>query len=137
MAGGVESSNGERPLAPSQYFARLTQRLVAAVTAPTSEGVLYRPTCGCRPSGNAGPLATSLDGFPTISGDSAWTWEHLALTPRAGRRRETTASARWSTASIAAQMCGSRADVGKIVEDVTSMRALMAQANGRRGTPSI
>src|SRR6185295_10077523 len=53
-------SNGERPLAASQYFARLTQRLVAAVTAPTSEGVLYQADMRLRPSGNAGPLATSL-----------------------------------------------------------------------------
>ena len=34
-------SNGGKPLVAPQYFARLTQRLLAAVSAPTSEGVLY------------------------------------------------------------------------------------------------
>ena len=36
------ASDGKRPLAPSQYYTRLTQRLVAALSAPTAEGVAYR-----------------------------------------------------------------------------------------------
>ncbi len=60
-------STGDRPLAASQYFARLTQRLVAAVTAPTSEGVLYPADMRLSPSGNAGPLATSLRAFSRLS----------------------------------------------------------------------
>ena len=98
-AGGVDGSNGERPLATSQYFARLTQRLVAAVSAPTAEGVLYQADMRLRPSGNAGPLATNLTAFRQYQESSAWTWEHLALTRarvvdaddgfgRRGRRRD-------------------------------------------------
>src|SRR5690606_6160038 len=37
----AEESDGDRPLAPSHYYARMTQRLIAAVSAPTAEGVLY------------------------------------------------------------------------------------------------
>jgi glutamate-ammonia-ligase adenylyltransferase len=33
-----------------------------------------------RPSGRAGPLANSLEGFETYHAQSAWTWEHMALT---------------------------------------------------------
>lgn len=33
-----------------------------------------------RPSGNAGPLAVSLETFAQYQRKSAWTWEHLALT---------------------------------------------------------
>ena len=33
-----------------------------------------------RPSGNKGPVATSLASFRTYHRESAWTWEHLALT---------------------------------------------------------
>ena len=86
VADATTESDGEKPLAASQYFARLTQRLVAAVTAPTSEGVLYDADMRLRPSGNAGPLATSLAGFRVYQEESAWTWEHLALTPRARHR---------------------------------------------------
>src|SRR5690606_28131733 len=56
-------SDGERALATPHYFARLTQRLVAALSAPTAEGVLYEADMRLRPSGNAGPLATSLSSF--------------------------------------------------------------------------
>src|SRR5690606_6565201 len=59
VEGGAEESDGDKPLAVNQYFTRLTQRLVAAVTSPTSEGVLYEADMRLRPSGNAGPLATS------------------------------------------------------------------------------
>src|SRR3546814_9277363 len=33
-----------------------------------------------RPSGNAGPIATSLASFRRYYAEAAWTWEHLALT---------------------------------------------------------
>ena len=35
-------SSGVKPLAPSQYYARLTQRLISAFTAPTAEGIALR-----------------------------------------------------------------------------------------------
>ena len=59
----TRSSDGERPLYGSQYFARLTQRLINALTAPTNQGVLYPVDMRLRPSGRSGPLATQIDGF--------------------------------------------------------------------------
>ena len=72
-------STGDKPLTTNHYYTRLTQRLVAAIAAPTAEGVLYEADMRLRPSGNAGPLATSLSGFSAYHRDNAWTWEHLAL----------------------------------------------------------
>ncbi len=79
-AEGAEHSDGPRPLAPSQYYARLTQRLVAALSAPTGEGSLYEVDFRLRPSGNAGPLATHIRGFEAYQASEAWTWEQMALT---------------------------------------------------------
>lgn len=76
---GTEQSDGERPLTPSHYYARLMQRIVGALSSPTNEGTLYEVDMRLRPSGNKGPLATSLGAFETYQRDSAWTWEHLAL----------------------------------------------------------
>jgi glutamate-ammonia-ligase adenylyltransferase len=73
-------SDGERPLYAAEYYTRLTQRLVAALTAPTAEGTLYAVDLRLRPSGNKGPLATSLSAFTTYQESEAWTWEHMALT---------------------------------------------------------
>ncbi len=72
-------SDGERPLAPSQYFARLSQRLINALTAPTADGKLYEVDMRLRPSGNAGPIASHLSAFIGYHEEKAWTWEHMAL----------------------------------------------------------
>ncbi len=56
-------SNGERPLYGAQYFARLTQRLINALTAQTNYGALYSVDMRLRPSGRAGPLATQIESF--------------------------------------------------------------------------
>jgi glutamate-ammonia-ligase adenylyltransferase len=76
----IEASDGERPLHPTLYFARLCQRLLNAITAPTAEGTLYEVDMRLRPSGNKGPVATQLKGFIDYHHDEAWTWEHMALT---------------------------------------------------------
>ncbi len=73
-------SNGARPLVVSQYYARLSQRLINAFTVQTGEGTLYDVDMRLRPSGNAGPIASSLEAFDRYQSDSAWTWEHMALT---------------------------------------------------------
>ena len=77
---GVDASDGSRPLATRAYYARLTQALVTALSAPTAEGRLYEVDMRLRPSGRQGPVATSLEAFRAYQSDEAWTWEHLALT---------------------------------------------------------
>ncbi|MFC3165036.1 bifunctional [glutamine synthetase] adenylyltransferase/[glutamine synthetase]-adenylyl-L-tyrosine phosphorylase [Ciceribacter thiooxidans] len=73
-------SDGPKPLDPVRYFTRLTQRLIAALSAPTAEGVLYEVDMRLRPSGNKGPVATRLRAFEKYQKEEAWTWEHMALT---------------------------------------------------------
>jgi len=74
------ASDGARPLTGSHYFSRMTQRLISALSAPTSEGVLFDVDLRLRPSGRSGPVATHIDGFRTYQLKEAWTWEHMALT---------------------------------------------------------
>ena len=76
----VDRSDGARPLMAGQYYARLTQRLISALSAPTAEGSLYDVDMRLRPSGNSGPIATRISGFVDYQRDSAWVWEKLALT---------------------------------------------------------
>lgn len=123
-------SDGDKPLTTNHYYTRLTQRLVAAVTSPTAEGVLYEADMRLRPSGNAGPLATSLTGFRAYHRDNAWTWEHLALS----RARVIVADKAFAAevdTDIAEVMSRSR-DVAKTIDDVVSMRALMAKERPAR-----
>ncbi len=76
----VSATDGLKPLAPSQYYIRLTQRLVSALSAPTGEGTLYEVDFRLRPSGKAGPLATHIRAFEVYQATDSWTWEQMALT---------------------------------------------------------
>jgi [glutamine synthetase] adenylyltransferase / [glutamine synthetase]-adenylyl-L-tyrosine phosphorylase len=60
--------------------ARFVQRLVAALSAPTEEGMLYEVDLQLRPSGKAGPVAVRLSSFERYYREDAWTWEFMALT---------------------------------------------------------
>jgi len=75
-----DMSDGAKPLPVAQYYTRLTQRLIAALTSPTAEGVLYQADMRLRPSGNKGPVAVPFNAFSRYQRHDAWVWEHLALT---------------------------------------------------------
>lgn len=73
-------SDGAKPLDAQRYFTRFTQRLIAALAAPTAEGVVFEVDMRLRPSGNKGPVATRINAFAKYQAEEAWTWEHMALT---------------------------------------------------------
>ncbi len=65
--------------APENY-ARLAQRLNNWLTTRTSSGVLFETDLRLRPSGEAGLLVISIEAFAKYQEESAWPWEHQALT---------------------------------------------------------
>jgi glutamate-ammonia-ligase adenylyltransferase len=79
-AQGVAASDGPKPLSPSAYFARTSQRFISALTALTAEGRLYEVDMRLRPSGNQGPVAVRFDTFVDYHATQSWTWERMALT---------------------------------------------------------
>ena len=62
-----------------EVAARVVQRLIAILEAPTREGIAYRLDLRLRPSGNAGPLVASLAGFREYHRQSSAVWERQAL----------------------------------------------------------
>jgi glutamate-ammonia-ligase adenylyltransferase len=119
----AEESDGEKPLHVSVYYARLTQRLMAALSSPTAEGVLYEVDMRLRPSGNQGPVATHIDAFRKYQRTQAWTWEHMALT-----RARPVAGDETLMCEVAAEIDAVLAmprDADKIIGDVGEMRALI------------
>ncbi len=73
-------SSGPRQLAASEYYTRLTQSLVTALSSPMTRGVLYDIDLRLRPSGRKGPVAISFAGFIAYQETEAETWERMALT---------------------------------------------------------
>lgn len=67
------------PRAPETY-ALLSQRISTWMSARTAAGQLFEIDLRLRPNGNAGLLVSSIDAFRTYQRESAWVWEHQALT---------------------------------------------------------
>ncbi len=122
------NSDGKRPLYGGQYFARLTQRLISALTARTNYGVLYEVDMRLRPSGRSGPLATHISGFVDYQQSEAWTWEHMALT----RARVVSAPAAFKARIEAAvgEVLRRRRDAHAVAADVVEMRGAIATEKG-------
>ncbi|RUQ75249.1 bifunctional [glutamine synthetase] adenylyltransferase/[glutamine synthetase]-adenylyl-L-tyrosine phosphorylase [Azospirillum doebereinerae] len=120
VAGEARVSDGAKPLSPNEYYIKLTQRLTNAITAPMADGRLYEVDMRLRPSGNAGPLATSLDAFVKYQATDAWTWEQMALT-RARVIGGDPALAGRVEAAIRAALTAPR-DPDKLLWDVADMR---------------
>ena len=72
-------SDGPRPLDADAYYARFCRRLMAALTAETAEGGLYRIDMRPRETGSTGPLACSLTAFLDYPHDRAEAPELAAL----------------------------------------------------------
>jgi glutamate-ammonia-ligase adenylyltransferase len=126
---GAEGSDGLHPLPVSAYYARLSQRLIGAITAPTAEGALYPVDMRLRPSGAAGPIASSFESFARYQREAAWTWEHMALT-RARPVAGDAALRRRVEATIAAVLRSPR-DPQHLAADVADMRRRIAAEHPR------
>ncbi|MEI9900797.1 MAG: bifunctional [glutamine synthetase] adenylyltransferase/[glutamine synthetase]-adenylyl-L-tyrosine phosphorylase [Hyphomicrobium sp.] len=125
---GAEQPDGPRPLAPTQYYARLTQRLISALSSATAEGSLYEVDLRLRPSGQQGPVATQLKSFVDYQRHTAWTWEHMALTR--ARVIAGPPPLRAGVAEAVRQSLVWPRDKAKVAADVLEMRARIAKEKG-------
>ena len=121
-------SAGPRRLDAPHYYARLTQRLIAALTVATRRGRLYEVDLRLRPSGGQGPLATQLRSFARYQAQEADTWEHMALTRARVIAGDAGLGAR-VVATIAAVLTTPR-DGAVVRQKIRSMRALIAKEKG-------
>jgi len=121
-------SDGARPLYGAQYFARLTQRLINALTAQTNYGALYQVDMRLRPSGRAGPVASPIEGFVSYQETEAWTWEHMALT----RARVVSASPEFKprVENAIRDILRRPRDASLVAGDVVEMRNAIAKEKG-------
>ena len=126
---GVSASKG---WAAETFYGRFTQRLVAALSAPTAEGGLYEVDLQLRPSGTKGPVAVSAAAFADYYASDADTWELLALT----RARIVWATSHGFAAAAAALVEAALRrprDPARTAEDVSDMRELMTRERPPKG----
>ncbi|MDE2363895.1 MAG: bifunctional [glutamine synthetase] adenylyltransferase/[glutamine synthetase]-adenylyl-L-tyrosine phosphorylase [Hyphomicrobiales bacterium] len=122
------NSNGRRALHAVQYYTRLTQRIISALTVATRRGPLYEVDMRLRPSGKKGPLAVQLSSFIAYQREEAETWEHMALTR--ARPISGDASLIERAAQEIASVISRRRDPALVAREILEMRQLIAKEKG-------
>ena len=73
-------TNGPKEVSAHEYFVRLGQRIISALTLRTREGFIFNVDARLRPSGSAGPLVVSEEALLNYHSGQTLVWERQALT---------------------------------------------------------
>ena len=114
----------------AENYARLGQRVSTWLSSQTAAGLLYDTDLRLRPNGDAGLLVTSLEAFRKYQLESAWTWEHQALTR--ARFSAGDAAVGEGFEQIRVEVLRQRRDLAELRDQVIEMRQKMFDAHGGR-----
>ncbi|MCF8177909.1 MAG: bifunctional [glutamate--ammonia ligase]-adenylyl-L-tyrosine phosphorylase/[glutamate--ammonia-ligase] adenylyltransferase [Sulfuritalea sp.] len=115
----------------AENYSRLGTRLCTWLSAQTSAGQLFETDLRLRPNGDSGLVVNSIEAFRKYQLESAWVWEHQALTrarfsagdPAVGESFE----------RIRCEVLRQQRDLEKLREEVLAMRQKMLDAHGTKG----
>jgi [glutamine synthetase] adenylyltransferase / [glutamine synthetase]-adenylyl-L-tyrosine phosphorylase len=111
-------------------YAQLTQRLSAWISTRTAAGLLFEIDLRLRPNGNAGLPASSLRAFETYQRESAWVWEHQALTRARFAAGDPALGARFE--ALRREILATRRDPERLRDEVRAMRRKMFDGHPNR-----
>lgn len=111
----------------AEIYARLAQRINHWLSSHTPAGLLYEADLALRPDGGSGLLVSSVQAFAEYQQNSAWVWEHQALT----RARFCAGDANIGEAfeAIRRDIIGQERDLKKLRTEISSMRQQMLEAH--------
>lgn len=113
-------------------YARLAQRFITWMTAHTAAGILFDVDIALRPDGASGMLVSSVAAFERYQNDSAWLWEHQALTRARFCAGESTIGARFEAIREQVLRKDRSGQEAQLKEEVVRMRQRMRDANVNR-----
>ncbi len=119
----------DHPEAPALY-AKLAQRFITWMTSLTPSGILFDIDIALRPDGASGLLVSRVAAFEKYQLESAWPWEHQALTRARFCAGDTGIGARFE--AIRENVLRQARDPEKLKADVLSMRRKMRDAHPNR-----
>jgi [glutamine synthetase] adenylyltransferase / [glutamine synthetase]-adenylyl-L-tyrosine phosphorylase len=117
--------------APAQY-AKLAQRFITWMTSHTPSGILFDIDIALRPDGASGLLVSRLGAFEKYQAESAWLWEHQALTRARFCAGDAAIGARFE--AIREVVLRQPRDEQKLRQEVLAMRKKMHDAHPNRST---
>ena len=115
--------------APEAY-AQLAQRLSGWLSSRTAAGLLFEIDLRLRPNGAAGLLVSKLGAFETYQRESAWVWEHQALTRARFSAGDRAIGERFE--AIRRQALSRRRDPAQLRDEVIAMRRKMHEGHPNR-----
>lgn len=115
--------------APAHY-AKLAQRFITWMTTHTPAGILFDIDVALRPDGASGLLVTSVASFEKYQKESAWLWEHQALTRARFCSGDTGIGARFE--AIRVEVLRQPREEAKLKQEVLAMRDKMHAAHINR-----
>ncbi|MGF6275735.1 glutamate-ammonia-ligase adenylyltransferase [Massilia sp. UYP11] len=113
-------------------YARLAQRFITWMTAHTAAGILFDVDIALRPDGASGMLVSSVAAFERYQNDSAWLWEHQALTRARFCAGEPAIGARFEAIREQVLRKDRSSQEARLKEEVVRMRQRMRDANVNR-----
>src|SRR5438105_7291871 len=114
----------------AEVYSRLALRLQSWLTTRTSAGALFETDLQLRPSGGAGLMVSPIEAFERYQEESAWVWEHQALT----RARFSAGDARVGEAfeRIRERILRRSRDAAALKSEIVAMREKMHGAHPNR-----
>ena len=113
-----------------ENYARLAQRLNNLLTSRTAAGVLFDTDLRLRPDGASGLMVSSIEAFHRYQRESAWAWEHQALTRARFCAGDATVGAAFEEERRAILQL--QRDEGKLRADVLEMREKLLEGHPNR-----
>ena len=116
-------------------YTLLVRKISSWMTTPTGAGVLYEVDTQLRPNGNAGMLVSPVEGFRHYQmqdrDNSAWVWEHQALT----RARFCCGDARIGATfdAIRREVLSRVRELGPLRQEILRMRSRIHQGHPNPG----
>lgn len=111
-------------------YAKLAQRFITWMTTHTAAGTLFDIDTALRPDGASGMLVSSLSAFERYQGNSAWVWEHQALSRARFCAGDAAIGARFE--QIREAVLRKQRDEATLKQDVIAMRQKMSSAYANR-----
>ena len=115
--------------APERY-ARLATRLNTWISSTTAAGILFQTDLRLRPNGESGLLVSSVEAFRQYQMESAWVWEHQALTRARFSAGDAGIGRKFEAIRI--EVLRQPRDLAELKREVSAMREKMAAAHANK-----
>lgn len=119
----------EAPDAP-EIYARLAQRINTWISSTTPAGILFQTDLRLRPNGESGLLVSSVEAFRKYQMESAWVWEHQALTRARFSAGDAGIGRKFEAIRI--EVLRKPRDLAELKREVSAMREKMAAAHANK-----